>query len=330
VSATPAASAPLLELDRVSKVFVSGLLRRTRVPAVREVSLALARGETLGIVGESGSGKSTLARLALRLAPPTSGEVRFDGAPITRLSDGALRPLRRRMQIVFQDPYASLNPHHTVRAIVAEPLLVHGVARRERDAEPRVRELLARVGLGVDALDRYPSAFSGGQRQRIAIARAIALEPELLVLDEPTSALDVSIQAQVVTLLEELQRERGLAYLFISHDLALVEHMASRVAVMYLGRVVESGPRASVVLAPKHPYTAALLAAVPTTDPQRRRLRVLVPGEIPSPASAPAGCAFHPRCERARPGVCDADEPPLTGDAHAARCFFPLDPPATP
>jgi oligopeptide/dipeptide ABC transporter ATP-binding protein len=322
--------APLLRLERVSKTFSSGFWRRTHVPAVREVSLELARGETLGIVGESGSGKSTLARLALRLVAPTSGEVHFAGQPIAALPERALRPLRKRMQIVFQDPYASLNPHHTVRAIVAEPLLVHGLVRRERDAEPRVRALLERVGIGADALDRTPSAFSGGQRQRIAIARAIALEPELLVLDEPTSALDVSIQAQVVSLLEDLQRERGLAYFFISHDLALVEHMAARIAVMYLGRVVESGPRASVVLAPKHPYTAALLASVPTTDPEKRRLRVLVPGEIPSPARAPAGCAFHPRCERARPGVCDASEPPLSADAHAVRCFFPLDPPPSP
>jgi oligopeptide/dipeptide ABC transporter ATP-binding protein len=323
-------SAPLLHLDRVSKTFSSGLWRRTHVPAVREVSITLARGETLGVVGESGSGKSTLARLALRLLAPTSGEVRFGGEAITSLSERALRPLRKRMQIVFQDPYASLNPHHTVRAIVSEPLLVHGLAKRERDAEPRVRELLDRVGLGADALDRLPSAFSGGQRQRIAIARAIALEPELLVLDEPTSALDVSIQAQVVALLEDLQRERGLAYFFISHDLALVEHMAARIAVMYLGRVVEEGPRSAVVLAPRHPYTAALLAAVPTTDPEKRRLRVLVPGEIPSPANAPAGCAFHPRCERARPGVCDSSEPPLAGDGHAVRCFYPLDPPPSP
>jgi oligopeptide transport system ATP-binding protein len=323
-------SPPLLELERVSKVFSSGLLRRTHVPAVREVSLTLSRGETLGVVGESGSGKSTLARLALRLLAPSAGEVRFAGEAITHLSDRALRPRRRRMQIVFQDPYSSLNPHHTVRAIVAEPLLVHGLAKSERDAEPRVRELLDRVGLGADALNRLPAAFSGGQRQRIAIARAIALEPELLVLDEPTSALDVSVQAQVVALLEELQRERGLAYLFISHDLALVEHMAARIAVMYLGRVLEEGPRSSIVLAPRHPYTSALLSAVPIADPDRRRLRVLLPGEIPSPANAPSGCAFHPRCDRARPGVCDASEPPLTGAPHAVRCFFPLDPPATP
>ncbi len=319
-------SAPLLRLERVSKVFSSGLLGRAKVPAVREVSLELSRGETLGVVGESGSGKSTLARLALRLLAPTSGSITFDGTPIHALDDRALRPLRRRMQIVFQDPYASLNPHHDVRTIVAEPLVVHGLATSARAAEERVLRLLEQVGLGADALDRFPAAFSGGQRQRIAIARALALEPELLVLDEPTSALDVSIQAQVVALLEELQARRGLAYFFISHDLALVEHMAQRIAVMYLGRVVEEGPRDAIVLGPRHPYTRALLGAVPTIDREKRRLRVVLPGEIPSAARAPSGCAFHPRCERARPGVCDIREPELEGSPHAVRCFFPLDP----
>ena len=320
-------SAPLLTLESVSKVFRSGVFSRTQVPAVREVSLELSRGETLGIVGESGSGKSTLARLALRLVAPSSGSITFDGVAIHALDDRALRPLRRRMQIVFQDPYASLNPHHDVRTIVAEPLVVHGLAKSARAAEPQVRELLAQVGLGEDTLERFPSAFSGGQRQRIAIARALALEPELLVLDEPTSALDVSIQAQVVALLEELQRRRGLAYFFISHDLALVEHMAQRIAVMYLGRIVEVGPREAIVLRPRHQYTRALLGAVPTIDPEKRRLRVLLPGEIPSATRAPSGCAFHPRCERARPGVCDVREPELEGSPHAVRCFFPLDPP---
>lgn len=316
--------APLLELKSVTKSFSSGLFRRTDTLAVRGVSLRLDRAETLGIVGESGSGKSTLGRLALRLLPVTSGEVLVDGRAIHDLSESELRPLRRRMQIVFQDPYASLNPYHSVKRIVAEPLVVHGVAKNDRAAEPRVRELLAQVGLGADTLERFPSAFSGGQRQRIAIARAIALEPELLVLDEPTSALDVSIQAQVVALLEELQRARGLSYLFISHDLALVEHMASRIAVMYLGRIVEVGPREAVALKPKHPYTRALLSAVPEINQEKRRLRVLLPGEIPSASNAPSGCAFHPRCDRAQVGVCDAQEPPLAGDAHAVRCFFPL------
>lgn len=321
-------TAPLLELEGVSKTFTSGAFSRVKVPAVRAVSFDLFRGETLGVVGESGSGKTTLARLALRLLEPTSGTITFDGVAIHALDDRALRPLRRRMQIVFQDPYASLNPHHDVRTIVAEPLVVHGMAKSAREAEPQVRELLAQVGLGGDTLNRYPSAFSGGQRQRIAIARAIALEPELLVLDEPTSALDVSIQAQVVSLLAELQQRRGLAYFFISHDLALVEHMARRIAVMYLGRVVEVGPRESIILRPRHPYTRALLGAVPTIDREKRRLRVVLPGEIPSPTRAPSGCAFHPRCDRARPGVCDAEEPELDDAPHAARCFFPITAPS--
>ncbi len=321
---------PMLELLEVTKTFTTGFLRRTEVPALRGVSLSLARGETLGIVGESGSGKSTLGRVALRLLSATSGSVHIDGVAIDTMPERELRTLRRRMQIVFQDPYASLNPYHTIKRIVAEPLVVHGLAKSDRDAEPKVRELLAQVGLGADALERYPSAFSGGQRQRVAIARAIALEPDLLVLDEPTSALDVSIQAQVVALLEELQRARGLAYFFISHDLALVEHMASRIAVMYLGQVVEVGPRDAIVLHPKHPYTRALLGSVPTISGEKRHLRVLLPGEIPSAASVPRGCAFHPRCDRAQPGVCDADEPTLSSDAHAVRCFFPLAPAPAP
>ena len=316
---------PLLALEGVSKTFTTGLFRPTQIPAVRNVSLSIARGETLGIVGESGSGKSTLARLALRLIDPTSGRITFAGQRIDALDERALRPLRRRMQVVFQDPYASLNPHHRVRTIVSEPLRVHGVVRSEQEAEPLVTELLGQVGLGRDALDQLPAAFSGGQRQRIAIARALALSPELLVLDEPTSALDVSIQAQVVGLLEELQRGRGLTYLFISHDLPLVEHLATRIAVMYLGRVVEVGSRASVVLRPRHPYARALLSAVPSVDPNTKRLRVLLPGELPSASRAPSGCTFHPRCPRAQPGICDVREPTLESSAHAVACFFPLE-----
>ena len=330
-------AAPVLRLVEVSKTFTTGFFRRSDVPAVRGVSLELAAGETIGIVGESGSGKSTVGRLALRLLPVSSGEVYVAGIPIHDLPERELRPLRKRMQIVFQDPYASLNPHHSVHQIVAEPLLVHGLARSARDAEPRVRELLAQVGLGADVLQRFPSAFSGGQRQRIAIARAIALEPELLILDEPTSALDVSIQAQVVTLLLELQAKRNLAYVFISHDLALVEHVASRIAVMYRGRIVEVGPRAAIVRAPRHPYTRALLAAVPIISNNAKQLRVVRPIDSQGPVMALRGCAFHPRCDRARPGVCDMDVPPLSlspsgeglgsHDGHAVRCFFPLDDP---
>jgi len=270
--------------------------RRAFVHAVDDVSLDIAPGETLGLVGESGCGKSTVARLATRLIEPTSGAIELDGEDITHLGRRALRPLRRKMQMVFQDPYGSLNPRCTAGDIVGEPLLVHGLARGAALRE-RVRELFARVGLRADQVANYPAQFSGGQRQRLAIARALALDPKIIVADEPVSALDVSIQAQVINLMADLQAERKLSYLFIAHDLAVVRHISRRIAVMYLGRIVESGPAAEIVSAPLHPYTQMLLAAVPVPDPKRARTRRALPrGEVPSAIQPPTGCHFHPRC----------------------------------
>ncbi len=317
---------PLLEASRVSVHFPvgGGWLSRGRrvVRAVDDVSLSVARGETLALVGESGCGKSTLGRALLRLVEPTSGEVRFDGADISRLDGAALRQLRRRMQIVFQDPYSSLDPRMTVRDIVGEGLVIHGLARGAA-LDAQVAPLLERVGLPRDAMGRRPHAFSGGQRQRIGIARALALSPELIVCDEPTSALDVSVQAQVLNLLVELQRELGLAYLFISHDLKVVEHLAHRVAVMYLGRIVERASAEALFARRRHPYSDALLSAVPVPDPRAKRRRLTVAGEPPSPLSPPSGCAFHPRCPRAQPGRCDVEVPALSDEEHAVACFFP-------
>jgi len=265
------------------------------VRAVDGVSFTLDRGETLALVGESGCGKSTTARLVLRLIDPTSGSVRFDGNDITHLGGAALRRLRRRMQIVFQDPFASLNPRMTVGEILVEPLIVHGIGtRRERDR--RVEELLGLVGLAPYHACRYPHEFSGGQRQRIGIARALAVEPDLIVCDEPVSALDVSIQAQVVNLLKDLQARLGLAYLFIAHDLAVVKHMADRVAVMYLGQIVEIASRDALFADPRHPYTRTLLAAIPRPDPHRERKQEVAQGDVPSPMNPPSGCRFHTRC----------------------------------
>lgn len=317
---------PLLEASRVSVHFPvsSGLFSRGGkvVRAVDDVSLSVGRGETLALVGESGCGKSTLGRAVLRLVEPTSGHVRFDGVDVTRLDGAALRKLRRRMQIVFQDPYSALDPRMTVRDIVGEGLVIHGIARGAA-LDEQVAPLLERVGLSRDAMSRRPHAFSGGQRQRIGIARALALSPELIVCDEPTSALDVSVQAQVLNLLVELQRELGLAYLFISHDLKVVEHLAHRVAVMYLGRIVERAPAESLFARRRHPYSEALLSAVPVPDPKAKRVRLTVAGEPPSPMSPPSGCAFHPRCPRSQPGRCDVEAPPLSDEEHAVACFFP-------
>ena len=321
----------LLEVERLTKDFPvrGGWFGRTKraIRAVDDVTLYVRRGETLGLVGESGCGKSTLGRVILRLLDPTSGRVVFDGEDVTSLDAAALRPLRRRMQIVFQDPYSSLNPRMNVREIVGEGLRIHGLARTRADLDAKVAPLLAKVGLRHDALDRRPHEFSGGQRQRIGIARALAVGPELVVCDEPTSALDVSIQAQIVNLLSELQEELGLAYLLISHDLKVVQYMSHRVAVMYFGRIVETAPSAALFAHAQHPYTRALLSAVPTPDPEKRRLRVLVEGDPPSPLDPPKGCAFHPRCPKAKAGVCDVEAPLLVehdvGSNHRVACHFP-------
>ncbi len=303
-----------------------GLLRRAAVAlrAVDGVSFDLAAGETLGIVGESGSGKTTLARLVLRLIEPTGGSVRFDGTDLLALDPAALRRARRAMQLVFQDPVGALDPRQCVGDIVGEGLAIHGLAAGTARRE-RVAAVLQRVGLGADAIDRFPHEFSGGQRQRIGIARAIVLEPRLIVADEPVSALDVSIQAQIVNLLQDLQEERRIAYLFIAHDLRVVEHIAHRVAIMYLGRIVELADRRTLYAGARHPYTRALLSAVPSIDAAARRERVVLRGEAPSPIAPPAGCPFHPRCAFAEPR-CGVEVPALTGSTdHQVACHvFPV------
>ena len=314
-----------------------GILRRQvgAVRAVEGVSFDLREGETLGLVGETGCGKSTTARLVLRLLEPTAGTVRFDGQDVLAAKGDALRALRREMQIVFQDPFASLNPRMTVGAIVGEPLLVHRAAAHEADTpanrgarRERVRELLSLVGLSPEHYNRYPHEFSGGQRQRIGIARAIALNPRLLICDEPVSALDVSIQAQVLNLLEDLQERLRLTYLFIAHDLSVVRHISDRVAVMYLGRIVEVAEGAELYRHPKHPYTTALLSAIPLPDPikERQRQRIILGGDVPNPAAPPPGCPFHPRCPKAQ-AICKEVMPPLEahGGDHLAACHFPND-----
>jgi peptide/nickel transport system ATP-binding protein len=295
------------------------------VHAVDDVSFEIRRGETLGLVGESGSGKTTTGRAILRRVSITAGRIWFKGRDITGLRGEELRRLRRDMQLVFQDPYASLNPRMRVLDIVAEPLLVHGLVRRIEDAEDRVVELLELVGLPVDAVERYPHAFSGGQRQRIGIARALALEPDLIVADEPVSALDVSIRAQVVNLMQDLQERLGLTYLFIAHDLSVVRHISHRIAVMYAGKLVELADRDEIYRDPRHPYTRALLSAVPIPDPrvQRARSSAVLRGEIPNPVQPPTGCRFHTRCPIAVER-CGAEEPPLEekGPHHLAACWL--------
>ncbi len=304
----------LLEASGVEKSFVveRDLIGRAkaRLWAVRDIDLVLRRGETLGLVGESGCGKSTLGRTLLRLYDADAGRIVFEGEDITRVRGGELRALRRRMQMIFQDPSASLDPRMTVGRSAAEPLLVHGECKRYRDAIPKVTALFDRVGLGEEHLARYPHELSGGQKQRVGIARALASNPSLIVADEPISALDVSIQAQVVNLLEDLQEERGLAYLFIAHDLEVVAHISDRVAVMYLGRIVEEGPAEVVASGARHPYTQALVAAIPRIDHASRVEAEPLTGDVPSPISVPPGCAFHTRCPY-RAEVCERERPPL-------------------
>jgi oligopeptide/dipeptide ABC transporter ATP-binding protein len=314
---------PLVVVDRLQTLFPirKGLLRRTvgAVRAVDGVSFAIGRGRTLGLVGESGCGKTTVGRSLLRLVEPTAGRVTFAGHDVLAAGGAALRGLRRRMQIVFQDPYGSLNPRMKVRSILEEGLVIHGLGTPGERLE-RMTRALARTGMTAAALDRYPHEFSGGQRQRIAIARAIVIEPEFLVLDEPISALDVSIQAQVVNLLVELREQLGLTYLFISHDLSVVEYVSDDVAVMYLGRIVEAAASARLYAEPLHPYTLALFSAVPSVDPRRRRQRIVLAGDVPSPARPPAGCRFHPRCPLVET-VCRQADPPATQlDGHLVHC----------
>jgi peptide/nickel transport system ATP-binding protein/oligopeptide transport system ATP-binding protein len=321
----------LVELEHLTKEFPvrQGVFSRGKdiVHAVEDVNLTVNKGETLGIVGESGCGKSTTARLMVRLLEPTGGKVRFEGVDITHWSMRKLRPLRRQMQIIFQDPYSSLNPRKSVGQIIGEPFKIH---RTEKDAKSRVRELLSRVGLSPEHINRYPHEFSGGQRQRIGIARALALQPKLIVCDEPVSALDVSVQAQILNLLKNLQREFDLTYVFISHDLSVIRQVSDRIAVMYVGRVVETGASELLYDHPRHPYTAALLSAVPrpeTNGTSGRRHRIVLAGDVPSPIHPPPACVFHPRCPRFQAGVCDVQEPllrPFEGD-HLAACHYPVE-----
>jgi oligopeptide transport system ATP-binding protein len=327
-----AAGQVLLRADHLKKYFPikSGILIQrevARVHAVDDVSLQLRAGETLGLVGESGCGKSTLARCIARLYDITSGSVVFEGADISRYTRRQLRPVRRDLQMIFQDPYASLNPRKRIGAIIADPLRIHRAGNRDQ-IRRRVQELLEVVGLSAEHINRYPHEFSGGQRQRIGVARALALRPKLVIADEPVSALDVSIRAQVINLLDDLQDELGLTYIFIAHDLGVVRHVSDRIAVMYLGKIVEISPAEELYKRPAHPYTEALLSAVPVPDPDisASRQRIVLEGDVPSPISPPSGCRFHPRCRYAT-SICTTDEPPLTQHgslSHLAACHHPL------
>ncbi len=319
-------STPLLEVNDLKKHFQVGgglFSRRAFVYAVDGVSFTIARGETLALVGESGCGKSTVGRAILRLFDITAGQVVLDGRRIDDLSPATLRPLRQRVQVVFQDPFSSLNPRMRVRDILAEPMRNFGLARSAREIDARVAALMDKVRLPRDAVDRWPHEFSGGQRQRIGIARALAAEPDLIVCDEAVSALDVSVKAQIVNLLQDIQQELGLALLFISHDLAIVEHMTHRVAVMYLGKIVEVAPKRAIFAAPKHPYTKALLSAVPVPEPGAARERIILKGDVPSPINPPKGCRFHTRCPYAF-DRCRSEEPLLrpTEHDHLAACHL--------
>ena len=321
---------PLVEIQSLKKYFPirQGILQREveRVHAVDDVTLSVARGETVGLVGESGCGKSTLGRCVVRLLTPTEGDIVFQGDSIGRLGPRALRPLRREMQMVFQDPYASLNPRKRVGSIVGDPLKIHGLGNA-KERKKQVEELLETVGLSPEHYNRFPHEFSGGQRQRIGVARALALRPKLIVADEPVSALDVSIQAQMINLLESLQDDFGLTYIFIAHDLGVVRHVSDRIAVMYLGKLVELSPAEELYSRPIMPYTEALLSAVPIPDPDlsAKRERIVLEGDVPSPIHPPSGCRFHPRCRYAT-DICQQIEPPLTdyGNGHLAACHHPL------
>jgi oligopeptide/dipeptide ABC transporter ATP-binding protein len=332
-------SDPIIEVEHLTKRFpaIAGVFARRggEVHAVEDVTLSVRRGETLGIVGESGCGKSTTARLMLKLLEPTAGTIRFDGRDITKLSARAMRPVRREMQMIFQDPYSSLNPRQTIGQIIGQPYAIH---KTEGNTRKLVQELMHRCGMNPEHYNRYPHEFSGGQRQRIGVARALALKPKLIVCDEPVSALDVSIQAQILNLLESLQAEFDLTYVFISHDLSVIRQISDRIAVMYLGRIVELVESETLYNAPRHPYTASLLSAVPRASGAgvQRRQRIVLGGDVPSPVAPPSGCAFHPRCPKARlltggngvPEDCRDDLPVLeqdgSGEAHAVACWHPL------
>jgi oligopeptide/dipeptide ABC transporter ATP-binding protein len=314
----------LVRVENLVKYFpvkAGGFIRHTvgQVHAVDDVSLVVERGKTLGLVGETGSGKSTLARCVAGLIPATSGKVIFDGKDITKLSRGAMRPLRREVQMIFQDPYSSLNPRRRVGAIIGDPFTIHKTATGA-ERKRKVQELMERVGLNPEHYNRFPAEFSGGQRQRIGVARALALRPKLIICDEPVSALDVSIQAQVLNLLADLQHEYGLSYLFIAHDLEVVRHVSDKVAVMYLGRIGEAAPADALYERPRHPYTVALLSAAPAADPDAAaaRQRVILVGDVPSPIDPPLGCRFHPRCPKAEE-ICGRVEPPLVPDDEAGQ-----------